>query len=207
MLARSQTQTLDGMAAAGPFQIIATAFSSQTTAAQARWRGDGSRGSTQTRVQTAQVRLRPKAVELQCMPPPARQAQDLVDGKLDKRRRGVYGPPIGCRAVVFVDDLNMPAPEVRCVRVPHVVGGDPASHPLVRIAACTPHARSAHAYVSTPVDPAACLAAQVYGAQPPLELLRQLVDHEGWWVLADRLACIAMPVPCFVPQPSLTVAG
>jgi hypothetical protein len=40
---------------------------------------------------------------------PARQ----VDGRLDKRKKGVYGPPIGRRAIVFVDDLNMPSKEVR----------------------------------------------------------------------------------------------
>ena len=43
----------------------------------------------------------------------ANMAQDIVDLKLDQKRgrRGNYGPKLGLRAVVFVDDLNMPKAE------------------------------------------------------------------------------------------------
>ena len=35
--------------------------------------------------------------------------KDIIDGKLDRRRIGIYGPPIRSRGIVFIDDLNMPA--------------------------------------------------------------------------------------------------
>lgn len=41
----------------------------------------------------------------------ANQTQSIIDGSMDRRRKGVWGPKVGKKAIIFVDDLNMPMKE------------------------------------------------------------------------------------------------
>jgi dynein heavy chain len=42
-----------------------------------------------------------------------RNLKDVLEGKLEKKRKNLLGPPAGKKMLFFIDDLNMPALEVR----------------------------------------------------------------------------------------------
>ncbi|KAJ8943600.1 hypothetical protein NQ318_006602 [Aromia moschata] len=80
--------------------------------------------------------------------------QEMIELKLEKKKKTLLGAPLGKRVVIFVDDVNMPKLET-------------------------------------------------YGAQPPIELLRQFLDYGGlfdrdklfWKEIRDVIICVGCAPP------------
>ncbi|CAD8170768.1 unnamed protein product [Paramecium pentaurelia] len=41
----------------------------------------------------------------------ANKTQMIIDSKVERKRKGYYGPPLGFIGLIYIDDMNMPAPD------------------------------------------------------------------------------------------------
>lgn len=82
------------------------------------------------------------------------RTQEMIESRLEKRKRTLFGAPLGKKLIFFVDDVNMPKPEK-------------------------------------------------YGAQPPIELLRQFLDFQGFYdrdkMFWKEIADVVLGAACAPP--------
>lgn len=93
------------------------------------------------------------------------QIQDIIMAKLDRRRKGVFGPPVGKKCIIYVGKWMQTQQDERAHR---------------KILDCR-----LNATVLDYIDDLNMPAKEVYGAQPPIELLRQWIDHHHWYDKKD----------------------
>ena len=80
---------------------------------------------------------------------------DVIMSKLDRRRKGVYGPAMGKKCIIFIDDLNLPQMDES-------------------------------------------------GTIPPVELLRQWIDHGYWYDKKDRTKVWSIMSQFYFQQPFIS---
>ncbi|TNM97969.1 hypothetical protein fugu_014215 [Takifugu bimaculatus] len=93
------------------------------------------------------------------------QIQDIIMAKLDRRRKGVFGPPVGKKCIIYVGKWMLTQQD---------------EHVHRKILDCR-----LNATVLDYIDDLNMPAKEVYGAQPPIELLRQWIDHRHWYDKKD----------------------
>lgn len=102
----------------------------------------------------------------------AAQTQNIIMSKLDKRCKGVFGPPLGRKMVHHHNFIMLFCNFWRLLL-------------LVSLFICLIYPNTSISYQVVFVDDVNMPARETYGAQPPVELLRQWLDHGNWYDLRD----------------------